>query len=358
MRIHTKVVLDKDLNILEDHYYDHVGPVAQCKGSGTSTVEKSDPWEGIQPYLTGAQNLTGAQTMPSQNTGNVFGVPGRSRSLIDSIMRNHERRYDTPAYTTQNTSSVPGIYPEAARLYGEGSTLQGFSPTTRTALDRLSTPGDYSAVDPDGLTGFAAGDYVGPTDRVSQLIDSATGGTDFMSSYGDDILDSVNSEFAKYGRTGSGYNVDTATKELGNVASRLHSEDRNRELSAAGLLTGIDQYGRDKQLDATLASPAYAGQIESLRDQDTSQMLTAGQIEDDMNQAIADGDWDTLMRYASIIQPGAGIGGRLTSAGPGRNVGAGILGGAATGAGLAGALSLSNPWTAGLAAAGGLLGAY
>jgi hypothetical protein len=41
-----------------------------------------------------------------------------------------------------------------------------------------------------------------------------------------------------------------------------------------------------------------------------------------------------------------------------RNRASGALGGAATGAGIASSLSLSNPWTAALAVGGGLLGYY
>lgn len=68
-------------------------------------------------------------------------------------------------------------------------------------------------------------------------------------------------------------------------------------------------------------------------------------------------DWDNLMRYASIIQPGAGIGGQTSSTAPdNRNTGAGILGGGMMGAQLAGLMGAGTMGTGLGAGAGALLG--
>ena len=168
------------------------------RGGGGSQTTKVEPWSGAQPYLRGG-------------TEGGSGKGGTKRT---------------------------GILPEAERLYNEG----GYGAVTQQGIDRLATPTQFN-IDPNAINPYTTGDTVFAR-KATDLIDRGTG-TDFMSAYGDDILDSVDSRYAKAGRTGSGYHVDTAAKELGGVASRLHSEDRNRELQAAAMYNMMDQQNLD-----------------------------------------------------------------------------------------------------------------
>ena len=69
-------------------------------GGGTTTstqTQKADPWAGLQPYLTGGQVVTSGDP----NQGAAFGGTG--------------------AATSNTVSNVPGLFPEAARLYQTGA---------------------------------------------------------------------------------------------------------------------------------------------------------------------------------------------------------------------------------------------
>ena len=77
MKVYTKVVMDWDGNVIEEESYDYTGPVAQCGSSGgggsqsTTTVQKADPWSGVQPYLK--KGYADATKMYEANT---IGGPG------------------------------------------------------------------------------------------------------------------------------------------------------------------------------------------------------------------------------------------------------------------------------------------
>jgi hypothetical protein len=76
----------------------------------------------------------------------------------------------------------------------------------------------------------------------------------------------------------------------------------------------------------------------------------------DFDQNAQQMNLDRYLQRLGMLTGGAGN--TSTTATPTyRNTAAGLLGGAATGGGLASALGLSGPWGWGLAAAGGLLGA-
>jgi hypothetical protein len=83
MKVYTKVVMDWDGNVIEEESYDYDGPVAQCGGgsksspSSTTTVQKADPWAGVQPFLK--QGYQDASSMYEQGTlGGPSYYPGQT----------------------------------------------------------------------------------------------------------------------------------------------------------------------------------------------------------------------------------------------------------------------------------------
>lgn len=285
-----------------------------------TTTQTAAPWVGIQPYITGgyAPQAPAQQSPVSQGSAGFPGLGGGRMGFGNTgrdVMRTTQGIPATPA-----APEIPGVLPEAARLYSEDT---GFGPETMQALQAMNRlDSNLYGQTQDELMSTIQGDYL-----------NNLGSDNFMSAYGDDIIDQVNSMFGTGGRVGSGYNIDTATKELGNVASRLYNQqyesERNRQMQALGMVPAFES-GM-----AGAALPA----------------LQAGQMMD--NQ-----DWDALNRYSNLIASmQSGIPATTTASQPMyRNPLAGGLGGALAGAQLGKAVpGLGIGVGAGLGALAGLL---
>lgn len=265
-------------------------------GDTETTRSVSQPWEPTQPYILGSE--------------------GRA-----------------------------GILPEAERLYRSGGpqyyggdTVANLNPLQKGALKQYaSQPGrnyDLTAQGMDTIGRTARGDYLG--------------GDQFMSAYGDDILENINSRFGTGGRTGSAYQADAAAKEMGGVASRLYDSERNRQQGAA------------------LASPGMQGQYYDMQTGDTDALMNAGYILQGQNQSEIDAAknrWDynqnlpqqNLRNYQGFVNPIAtGTPATTDVSSPlyQPNKYQGMLGGAMTGAS---AGSMFGPWGA---LVGGVAGGY
>lgn len=149
------------------------------------------------------------------------------------------------------------------------------------------------------------------------------------------------------------------------LAQQANLANANNFLAGRGLgLDAARMLQSGAGLDANLAS-----QYQGLNSNDLNNMLTAGNALQDQDQAYRDFAYQEFLnrqnfpidnlnlRFAAInntnYQPGSSSSSPIY-----RNRAGGFLGGASTGAGIASALSLSNPATAGLALGGGLLGLF
>lgn len=130
-----------------------------------------------------------------------------------------------PAWMKEYYTGSDGALPAAQALfeaggpdYYEGDMVADLDPLQMQSINQISNLAENDVLNPAGA-GYAAdvlaGDYLG--------------GDQFMDAYGQDILEGVDSQFARGGRSGSGYNSKVATSELGNVASRLYGDERNRQ---------------------------------------------------------------------------------------------------------------------------------
>lgn len=300
-------------------------------GGSTNTIERqdADPWAGIQPYLLGTNNISlggggvvgGSTGGASASDDRLFGpdgreivntnIPGGNVLYADgstgprpegvSIGFTAGSSSPTDFLSTDsgvnglvsvggtdvgiNLPSAPGILPEAARLYQEGpdqfypgQTYADFSNETDTALAAMSGRLDNNlyGVAGDELTKTIQGDYLG--------------GDQFMSAYGNDIMDNVTSRFGTSGRTGSNYHVDTATQELGNTAARLYDSERNRQLTGASLVPAYEQGVAGVNNQALQAGLA--------RDQQAQRGIDERISRYDFNQ---NADWENFNRYAGIV---------------------------------------------------------
>jgi hypothetical protein len=276
----------------------------------TQTVQKADPWEGQQPYLK--QIFGEAQKIFDQGTPQLY----------------------PNSYTVQK--SLPTVLAEEMTL---GRALGG-SRLNDSARNQMQTTVD--------------GGYLNSNPYIDRMFDNAAG----------QVQSRVNSAFGAGGRFGSGINQEVLTRELGNTAADIYGKNYAQE--------------RAYQNAAMGAAPGFANQDYG----EIGKIAAVGSQRDAYNQALVDearqrfdyeqggeGAKKSLADFMGFIQ--GNYGGTTTTTNPYyQNQGAGILGGALSGAQMASSLGLGSmsslPWAssfgpaglAGGAILGGLLGGF
>lgn len=305
MRVHTKVVLEwkngKYQRIeSECKSFDYEGHVSECKGGGaTETVQKSDPWAGIQPYLSGRGSLEGA-----------------------------------------------GLYPEAARIYKEhnptyfeGDTV---SPMAAETQQSQQMTGDIANQGSQGNTNLQnlysqtmGGDFLAGGQGFDRALQAAS----------NRIMPQVDSRFSLAGRSGGGLADVAKAQALGDSFAGLYNDERGRQMQMAAMAPQIDQM---RYADANTLSRLGA-QKEDYQQDIINEQIARHNYEQNL-------PYEKLNRYSQILNPGLGVGGTQTTTQPfHRNRSTGALGGAASGAMMG---SYFGPWGTAIGGlAGGLLGA-
>ena len=268
------------------------------KGAGEArTVQNVEPWATQQPYLTKG----------FERAESLYGQPG------------------------------PSYYP--------GQTYVGFSPQTETALTAAQTRATAGSPllqqSQAELLKQAQGQYLSPTTNpyLQGLYNQMAG----------DVTAGVQSEFSKAGRYGSGANQAVLAKQLGNLSNQVYAPAYQQE--------------RQNMQNVLFQAP----QLAQADYQDIGMLQQVGQQREGLQQAALG---DAMQRYqyqqqlpyeklrAYQAATGGSYGQTSETVQPlRRNLAAGVLGGAATGAGiydLLGATGGANPYLA----LGGLLGAF
>lgn len=262
----------------------------------SSTVQKADPWSEQQPYL--------------------------------------KEQYQTAQQLGQQPSE---FYP--------GQTFSSFSPETEAALAAQTN----RAVQGSPLTGASQQNL---TDTLNGNFLSA--GNPYFQNMADKITAQVqpqiDADFASHGRFGSGLHGRAIGEGLGSALGALayqnYGDERARQMQAAGM---APQAAQQDYFDIAKLAEA-GGAREDL-------------VQQAINEAMArynyqfEEPWQRLGQYASIVQgsaPGGSTSTYTTNPGFRQNIGAGLLGGAATGAGLGSLLGSGSPYAMG---GGALLGA-
>lgn len=352
----------------------------------------SAPWEGVADYLKGkAPGPWGAGTYglfpeaerlyanytPSYFPGQTVAPMSRQtdwalRGLEDRALN---RSPLTLAAQNQGVSNLQGNYLNASPIYGS----PGLS-----FLD-AAAQGKYTHDNP--LYGSAGLQQLEDTARGNYLY----GGPGFnaaMQAASDRIIPQVSSLFSSSGRLGSGLAQEAQTRALSNAFADLYGQERGRQVGAAQAASGLRssvgladratqlaaaQYGSglrqnayDAERNRQLQSMGMAPQLAAQDYIDIQALGSAGaqreaQQQDEINAEMdrfnfyQNLPYERLNRFASIINPTAGIGGSQMQTSPlYRNKGAGLLGGALAGAQLGSVVpGLGTGFGAGI---GGLLG--
>ena len=331
-------------------------------GGSTTTVQKADPWEGQQPYLTGGTVGASTTKTPKYDAdGNRVG------------------------YTINTTSgtTVPGVFSEAAKLYMNGQLAPDYYPWQTVAnqsqwtQDALQMQA-YRAQNGSPLINNASNSINNITtgqalagnqglNTLNQLAGEDNPYTDeLFNRANSQVQASLDSNFNRAGRYGSGAHEAAAADAANNLANEMYSglwDKRAQAASSAGQLynTGIGQQVLASHAGQQLANQAYT---------DAAALGQAGAAMDDYNQQKINADIDrynydqqkallALQNYNNLIQ--GSYGGTSTTTGQQSSSGSrlgNVAGGALTGGGLAYMLGASNPIIGASALAGGLLGLF
>lgn len=308
MKVYNSITLDMSTGeTLHEDSYEYSGEVALAKGGSSSpatTTQVSEPWAEQKPYLE--RGFQEAESLYEAGMPEFY----QGKTIAD------------PAWAT--TYGLQEAQKHAL------NPMQGSMQSAQGLLGKTMEGGYLDNPYLDQTMGYAM-------DRARTPIDQ---------------------QFEAGGRYGSGLHKTALGREFagitGDIMADQYGKERDRMLQAAQLAPGMDQ--------------AQQG-LEQSRFQ---QLLNVGQTREAMeqeklNQARAEYDYNAMLpqrnlaNYLGAIQGNYGGTTTGTSYAPqqgGGFSGAGTLGGALGGAGLASTLSLSNPWTAGLAIGGGLLGGF
>lgn len=232
-------------------------------GSKQTSTQTSEPWKGVQPYLTDYLKL-GQQ-----------------------VTRN--------PYQFYNGDTVAGFAPEQELGFNLGTQRALAGSPTLDAANR-------------NITSTLQGNYLDPATNpyLQGTVDRSLG----------DVQSRINSQFNN-ANFGTSAHQETLQRGLGEQANQIYgqnyAQERDRQLNAAGQAQGLA--GAD-YMDAN-----YLQGIGAQRQGLANQYL--GNASGQFNQA-AQWPYEQLQRYGNVVQGGTGQGGTTTSTQPNPNQSSGL----------------------------------
>lgn len=263
-----------------------------------------------------------------------------------------------PSHTTQTTEPPSYLQPylrygagEAQNLYQTGgpqyypgNTVVPFSSQTESALAGTEARARAGSPVSNAAQGYATDVLGGKYLNANPYLDAT------FNRAADQVQNRIQSGFA-----GAGRNIDAgrplAAQEMNDLASQIYggayAQERQNQQAMVPFST---QLANQDYVDLN-ALQGVGGQVEDL----AGRLMEDQAARWDFSQNAPQTNLDNFLQRIGMVAGGAGNTSNATTP-TYRNRTAGALGGALGGAGLASALSLSNPWTAALAIGGGLLG--
>ncbi len=244
-------------------------------GGQQTTTTNSAPWSGVQPYLTDLMS----QAKSLYNQGSSYApfstVAPFSPQTIAGLDATQNRALNGSPVATAANSSITNL-------------LNGRSDPGAATLQQWSNPGNINPY----LNGM-------------------------FQAQSQPVIDAVNSQFSKAGRTGSTANQNALTQQLGYLANNIYGgaydAAANRSMNAANALSDNAYQTGNQQVAAATLAPTLANQDYT----DLNNLLSVGnkydtQGQNYINDALArwnysqDQPWTLLSRYAGNLN---GIGG-------------------------------------------------
>lgn len=268
-----------------------------------------------------------------------MGKGGGQKSTGTTTVKNEPAAFVAP-YMSQAAGEAQNLYNTYRPEYFGGSSFTPYSPETEIALQAQTqramggNPAVQAAQDQQLAT--IRGDYLTGSPQLQQELSKISG--------------QVDAKFAQGGGYRSSANQEVLAREMGDAVVRNYANERGMQQQAA---MASPQLAAQDYLDI-----ASLGEVGAKRED-----IFGRQLQDVMNRFYFEQEQDpaALDDYIKRITTlGQGFGTQNTTGtapAVGGGLGAGILGGAQAGAGLAGALGASSAWPFALGGAvlGGLL---
>jgi hypothetical protein len=334
----------------------------------TTTVQKSDPWSGQQPYLKQAFSAAG----DLYNQGGPQYYPG---STVAGFTPEQTQAYQS----IENAATAGSPLLDAARNTTLGVLNGSYTSPVVT--------GSFTPTSPDIplLSGVASGQYLGSNPTLDATYRAAA--DPVIRDFKTNVLPSIDRSVAGSNATGSGMHAilannaaDTLTRNLGSISANIYGTDyeneRNRMLNATtalgsayrgeeGLVDNANAQNVSQLMGAAGAAPAtdatkYSDAASLLGVGQAYQGLNAANLQDAINRYNYNQQlpYNTLATFENMIQGNYGgtTNTEATSVQPyaQSNPWLGGLSGAASGAAIGTAF---GPWGTGIGAGlGGLIG--
>jgi hypothetical protein len=238
-------------------------------GGNTTTVQKSDPWSGVQQPLLNAYS----------QAENLYENPANYPQYFQG--------QQVAPLTSQQNSAINN----AVNL-GLGS-----NPLMSSASNQLQSTinGDYLNSNPvySDLANYANGNMLSAGNPyfqgMAQQISNA-------------VTPAVNSSFESAGRYGSGAHANALSSalsnEIGNLAYQNYNQGQQNQLSAAGTLGNAYQNERAQQLQAAMLAPqSYNAQLQGANTALNASSIPQQQQQNEINAAMNEFNYNQNLPY-------------------------------------------------------------
>lgn len=385
-------------------------------GGSTTTVQKADPWIGVQPYLAGNETIPGLFNEATEwynNAANRTYYPGQtvanpSGSTLDAEALTRQRALSGGLSAGQMADANVYAHLLSNLTDQYSNDVQGRSNALNSQYQGVLNGSDPTAA---YLSSIMGGSMLGSNPYLSAAMDAANSNT--TRQFKNAVMPGLASQFSAGGRYGSGAQIagiSDATNNLAtqisntnaNIANADYQFERGMQGNAAqqlanlrmGALSGI---GQNNQATASLLSgrqlagmnmlPQLAMQGQNMDYQNLAALAGVGAQQDARQQALINADiarynynrdapLEALKNWGNILMGGAGLGSSSSStqstgqtgSGLSNALGGGMLGyaggqalggllaGSTLGSGLAAStLALGGPIGLGVGALAGLL---
>jgi len=322
-------------------------------GGGSTTVQKADPWSGIQPSLTALYgNLNSAyangQLSPNQNTGQV--LPWNQDMLNawgQNVSTNNDALAMARGIASGNFTDTGQIGAQTLSNFSQGN----FGGNAGTAQLANTASGAYLDPNNPAIKGL----YEAQAQPVTQSFTQST-------------LPALLSTYAANGRMGSGAN-DTAinaastalAQQLNNLSQSTigqnYTNERANQMAASNQLASLGQSSAgllsNIQGSALSAEPGFANN--SL----TGESQYQNYLQSMLNSNIAQSNFNNtqpltaIQNLAGLLQNGMALSGSTSQTSNASNPLSSILGGGLLGGTIGAGTSIGSGWGAGIGALGG-----
>lgn len=182
--------------------------------TSTNTIQKSDPWGPLQPYLTGAPAVSATPGTQGHYEGgqSLFGPTGPRGIKSPSVFVP-----GTPG--TAASPAMTGLLPEIQNWYDSQNGVNKMSPESQQAIAMTVARANQGTPGMGLYNQTLNGDFLNNNPYIDATFNRAA----------DQVQSRVASQFAGAGRYGSGANQQVMGQNLNDLATQIYGGNYNQE---------------------------------------------------------------------------------------------------------------------------------